>query len=337
MLTRFLALSLLATAAMQPITIKTTTLFDGHGHVFRNRQITIEDGRITRIAGHVLLTINADFERAAKGCFGVIRGKLERDRELYGYGWIGWGQAFGNNWKTCGGLPGGYGVPTARPSPRFGRRDEDTERDGGILSLPDFATGRRKAASHCAMQAKVASSETAQERSAPRGPGTTQPGRPSHYSAPAPGAREAAYGGSYFRCGAGAICPQSGSRERTKAAAGHATFAHVAPLAPSVTQCATGAHGRAPGPKTRCGDAKRKGRDRSGASDKAAPIVGASMRACWGADEYRGRVEGIAPDLLAQFELLEEVFRGRPGVVVVRGGRGWQNGPAHDGYIPEEV
>jgi hypothetical protein len=101
MLTRFLALSLLATAAMQPITIKTTTLFDGHGHVFRNRQITIEDGRITRIAGHVLLTINADFERAAKGCFGVIRGKLERDRELYGYGWIGWGQAFGNNWKRA--------------------------------------------------------------------------------------------------------------------------------------------------------------------------------------------------------------------------------------------
>ena len=183
------------------------------------------------------------------------------------------------------------------------------------------------------MQAKVASSETAQERSAPRGPGTTQPGRPSHYSAPAPGAREAAYGGSYFRCGAGAICPQSGSRERTKAAAGHATFAHVAPLAPSVTQCATGAHGRAPGPKTRCGDAKRKGRDRSGASDKTARIVGASMRACWGADEYRGRVEGIAPDLLAQFELLEEIFRGRPGVSwSVAVGAGKMDRPTMDIY-----
>lgn len=48
--------------------------------------------------------VNADFERAAKSCFGVIREKFERDRELYGYGWIGWGQACGNSWKTCGGL-----------------------------------------------------------------------------------------------------------------------------------------------------------------------------------------------------------------------------------------
>jgi imidazolonepropionase-like amidohydrolase len=48
------ALPLLAAAAIaqtfaQPIVIKTTRLFDGQGHVLRNRQITIEDGRIVRI------------------------------------------------------------------------------------------------------------------------------------------------------------------------------------------------------------------------------------------------------------------------------------------------
>jgi hypothetical protein len=48
--------------------------------------------------------VNTDFERAAKSCFGVIRERCERDRELYGYGWIGWCQAFGNSWKTCGGM-----------------------------------------------------------------------------------------------------------------------------------------------------------------------------------------------------------------------------------------
>src|ERR1035441_1339448 len=51
MLTRSFALPLLAAAAIaQPIVIKTTTLFDGNGHVLRNRQIAIENGRITRIA-----------------------------------------------------------------------------------------------------------------------------------------------------------------------------------------------------------------------------------------------------------------------------------------------
>ena len=48
--------------------------------------------------------VNANFERAAKSCFGVIRERFVQGRELYGYGWIGWGQAFGNRWDTCGGL-----------------------------------------------------------------------------------------------------------------------------------------------------------------------------------------------------------------------------------------
>lgn len=51
MLTSFFALPLLAVAAMaQPVIIRTTTLFDGNGHLLRNQQITIENGRITRIA-----------------------------------------------------------------------------------------------------------------------------------------------------------------------------------------------------------------------------------------------------------------------------------------------
>src|SRR5580658_2023891 len=46
----WLAAAAVAHAIAQPIVIKTTTLFDGRGHVLRNRQITIENGRITRIA-----------------------------------------------------------------------------------------------------------------------------------------------------------------------------------------------------------------------------------------------------------------------------------------------
>ena len=46
-----LAVPLLAAmAAAQPVIVKTTTLIDGKGHVLRNKELTIESGRITRIA-----------------------------------------------------------------------------------------------------------------------------------------------------------------------------------------------------------------------------------------------------------------------------------------------
>jgi imidazolonepropionase-like amidohydrolase len=49
--TKTLALPLLAAAALaQPVIIKTGTLIDGKGHVLRNQEITVENGRITRIA-----------------------------------------------------------------------------------------------------------------------------------------------------------------------------------------------------------------------------------------------------------------------------------------------
>jgi len=37
-------------AAAQPIVIRTTTLIDGKGHVLRNKEIVVENGRITRVA-----------------------------------------------------------------------------------------------------------------------------------------------------------------------------------------------------------------------------------------------------------------------------------------------
>ncbi len=37
-------------AAAQPIVIRTTTLIDGKGHVLRNQEIVVENGRIARIA-----------------------------------------------------------------------------------------------------------------------------------------------------------------------------------------------------------------------------------------------------------------------------------------------
>lgn len=39
-----------ALAAAQPIVIRTTTLIDGRGHVLRNQEIVVENGRITRVA-----------------------------------------------------------------------------------------------------------------------------------------------------------------------------------------------------------------------------------------------------------------------------------------------
>jgi imidazolonepropionase-like amidohydrolase len=51
MLTRPLAVFLLvAQAGAQPIVVKTTALFDGQGHLLHNRQIVIENGRISRIS-----------------------------------------------------------------------------------------------------------------------------------------------------------------------------------------------------------------------------------------------------------------------------------------------
>ncbi len=44
------ALPFLAALAMaQPMVIRTGTLIDGKGHVLKNQEIVIEDGKITRI------------------------------------------------------------------------------------------------------------------------------------------------------------------------------------------------------------------------------------------------------------------------------------------------
>ena len=51
MLKKAFALPCLAVmAAAQPTVIRTTTLLDGKGHVFKNKEIVVENGRITRIA-----------------------------------------------------------------------------------------------------------------------------------------------------------------------------------------------------------------------------------------------------------------------------------------------
>jgi imidazolonepropionase-like amidohydrolase len=49
---RLCALTWLGTvlATAQPVVIKTTTLIDGKGHVLRNKEIVVENGRITRVA-----------------------------------------------------------------------------------------------------------------------------------------------------------------------------------------------------------------------------------------------------------------------------------------------
>jgi imidazolonepropionase-like amidohydrolase len=52
MLTRYFAISLLAVAAeAQPLVVKTTRLIDGRGHVLKNQEIAIDQGRIVRVSG----------------------------------------------------------------------------------------------------------------------------------------------------------------------------------------------------------------------------------------------------------------------------------------------
>ena len=48
--------------------------------------------------------VNSYFINAAKACKGAIKERLEKKRELFGYGWIGWGQAYGEKWQVCGGF-----------------------------------------------------------------------------------------------------------------------------------------------------------------------------------------------------------------------------------------
>src|SRR5436853_5541676 len=51
-LDKFLAVLLLGgVATAQPVILKTTTLLDGKGHVLKDREIVVENGRITSVAG----------------------------------------------------------------------------------------------------------------------------------------------------------------------------------------------------------------------------------------------------------------------------------------------
>src|SRR6266699_3662581 len=50
MLAKYLPLLLAATAAAQPVVIRTSTILDGKGNVLKNKELVIENGRITRIA-----------------------------------------------------------------------------------------------------------------------------------------------------------------------------------------------------------------------------------------------------------------------------------------------
>lgn len=78
--------------------------------------------------------INADFERAAKACYGTIRQKFEKDRELYGFGWLGWGQAYGKQWETCG----GFAINLVYPPPHRPAIDSDEARNTRAEMIESF-------------------------------------------------------------------------------------------------------------------------------------------------------------------------------------------------------
>jgi hypothetical protein len=56
---------------------------------------------------------NSDFLPAFRASYGAIKTRLRRD--LFGYGWIGWGQAYGKPFESCGGFA--YDV-ICEPPPR---------------------------------------------------------------------------------------------------------------------------------------------------------------------------------------------------------------------------
>ena len=73
-------------------------------------------------------------ERAAKSCYGTIRQRFEKDRELYGFGWIGWGQAYGKRWDTCG----GFAVDLVYPPPQRPAVDSDEARKTRAEMIESF-------------------------------------------------------------------------------------------------------------------------------------------------------------------------------------------------------
>lgn len=64
--------------------------------------------------------INADFKRMMRASYGTI--KLRLRRELYGYAWLGWGQALGREPDECGGIASDIVI-----EPPFRPKSEDSE------------------------------------------------------------------------------------------------------------------------------------------------------------------------------------------------------------------
>ena len=48
--------------------------------------------------------VNTDFFRAIKASKGILNEYLTKNRNLFGYAILGWGQAYGYNWNECGGF-----------------------------------------------------------------------------------------------------------------------------------------------------------------------------------------------------------------------------------------
>lgn len=59
---------------------------------------------------------NSYLVNAIKACAGAIKEQLEKGRELFGYGWLGWGQAYNEEYKICGGFSSQIlSIPPLRP------------------------------------------------------------------------------------------------------------------------------------------------------------------------------------------------------------------------------
>jgi len=81
---------------------------------------------------------NSQFARMMRASYGAIRKRFER--ESYGYGWLGWGQAFGQEPDECGGISSDIIV-----TPPFRPKMDDPEvrraREAVTLSLTNLLSG----------------------------------------------------------------------------------------------------------------------------------------------------------------------------------------------------
>lgn len=84
---------------------------------------------------------NSQFARMMRASYGAIKNRFER--ESYGYGWLGWGQAFGRDPDECGGITSDV-IVTPPFRPKMDDADVSVAREKIAASLVRLLSGELK-------------------------------------------------------------------------------------------------------------------------------------------------------------------------------------------------